>query len=264
MSDVDVIRNSILTACERASQAIDEMEANGPGIIRQGAEWIVKRAGIPPILDKIAEDQIVRIFTEQLQNFVSFARNTVMVMRFVADNMGSPDALRAAATTLGGIGTNASTLNEEVSKEYLLAADPSNWSENYQYSVAIDKQPDAVARVATYTDGMSGALDAMANAIESFYGEAAGIILGGAGAYIGLVGAVVGVALCFTGAGAIVGLPMAIVSALGALVSAAGAMVSVYNMITGTMQNINEQIGALEGSVIDDSGADSWHQPVLG
>jgi hypothetical protein len=264
VSDVDFVRSEIVAACDKALEVIAKVEANGPSVIREGAEWIVKRAGVPPILDKIAVDQIVQIFTDQLKNFVSFARNTVALMRLVADNMGSPDALRAAATTLGGIGTNASTLNEEVSKEYLLAADPSNWSDGYQYSVAIDKQPDAVARVTTYTDGMSGVLGSMADAIESFYGEAAGIILGLSGAYIGLVSAVVGVALCFTGAGAIAGLPMAILGAIGALVGAASAMVSLYNMITGTMRTINGQIGALEGAVTDDNGADSWHQPVLG
>ena len=263
MSTVDDVREAIISALNEARSAVDDMERNGPGIIRSGAEWIVWGLHLPPGLDTIAENEIIRICTAALNDFVAHMRDAITTLKVVTEFLGSPDNLRAAAEALGGIGTNAHTLSEEVSKEVLLAANPSNWSENYAYSVAIDKQPQSVALVKTYTDVMGGALGDLADNIESFYEQAAGVIVGGALAYVGIAGAAVGVALCFTGAGAIAGLPMAIFGAISAIGGIVMAIISLVNMLNGSMRTINNQIGALEGAVTDDAGADTWHQPVL-
>jgi hypothetical protein len=262
MSNVDVVRESIIGACEQAYQVLDSIESNAPALIRKAAELIVWRAGIPPVLDEIAKDQIVKLFTAILDDFLGFARDAVGKIKLVTDFMGSPDSLRAASAALSAIGTDAETLAREVSPQTLLGTDPVNWSGWNRYDAAIATQPDEVAIIATVTTTMSTALDEMANTIEDFYLSVAGVVLGSAGAAIGLGVAIAGIAVCFTGVGAPVGLPTAIAGGIAALIGIAAAILSAYQLAVQVSRDINDQIGSLEGAMQDGAGAITWLQPV--
>jgi uncharacterized protein YukE len=215
VSYVDDIREQIFDKLREGEDTLRMLDTQGPGIIRRVVNVHLDTVLHLPGASNVIADMMIGALKEA----TSYGRTVIAAQRLATEMAGSPDALDAAAKVLGdSVGGPAGDLSGEVRLEALQATRPSNWSGSSAeaYVAAFDGQSEEVAKIATMAAGMSDALFALSDNIESYYLSLLGFVISIVAIIVGIV---VLIATWETIVGGILGIITALIGIAGAIVT---------------------------------------------
>jgi len=242
------IANMIILGCNVVEQQVRTAVAGAPAVVDAALEWV--RVGWPvrvPLPDP-AKRAIRALIMEAVHECAKVIYDALEVFRTLARGVGSPTALRAAATRLEqDVMTRASTLDNALTGASLQADDRASWdsvgADNYH--TAITEQKTAVGSIDDVARGLRDALNSLSSDIEEFFSTLQA-------AYISFAVSVAGLAVAIATAGPTLG--------VGAII---GLVVSVLGVITGVWGLVSAFTGASDHNAenaerLTSSAALSW------
>lgn len=234
MSTVDDVRELIFERLAQCEDTLDLLEKNGPALIRRlTSVYLAPIEVLPGVVDEVAEKLV-----SLLLRAIAYARTMIAFQRRMAEAMGSPDSLDAAAATIGtDVNTAAANLAPDMIAEALSALSPFAWSgeANFAYSAAFDGQDAAVKRIAEIGAALEQALTSMSDGIEQYYTALVQLVVSSLATILGLV---VAIATWETIVGGVLGV-------LIALVGVVSSLVSLYQLTLTNNQTIDEILRGL-------------------
>lgn len=195
---IDDIRNLVLSKCDEGEHTLNQILATAPHLLRVAVDCLPFAFTWP---DSV-KDHIVALLMTHVRAAVLYGRASIVVIRMMANALGSPDDLDATAATLASAVNNPSVkLGQAIGSAKLQALFQENWDSagRDHYQSAVDIQTAAVGRIQEISKVLETALSELSNALIGF-GNA---ILIAVVAY--LAGAVVLIATVATGPGVIAG-----------------------------------------------------------
>jgi uncharacterized protein YukE len=229
-SQVDELKAFINDRIDDSDRMLDELEKYGPIIIRATLNiYLAPFASQPGTVNRIAE-----LLIERLLEAIAFGRAVNDVHRMMVQLLGSPDALNAAADTLGAqVGDVTKTLSVSVNEDSLDGLLSSNWAgeASEMYARSFSGQHHSVDYINDFVGQLQSALHGLADEIFTFYSAVAGLA-------ISLCGVIVGLALACTGAGVVAGAISFIGGVLGLLFTGNELLVTHEQTMEGIKREI--------------------------
>jgi hypothetical protein len=234
VSEVDALKSFLNNRIDDSDGLLDELEKYGPDAIRAIVNLYLGPIPVPSWV----KNEIADILIEKLMKAIAYGRECNAVMRKMVQLIGSPDALNAAADTIGAqVNDPTKNLAVEVNPDSLDALLSSNWTGDAadQYARSFEGQHDAVDYIGDFAAGLQSALHALADEIFSFYSGLTALI---ASVYAIVLGLVVAVATSWTGVGLVAGLVVMAAGMIGAMISANELLVTHSQAIDGIKRDL--------------------------
>jgi len=239
VSYVDDLVAGIELGLSEATNGLNQLQSVGPRIIHVLVDTTLDTVLPVP---EVAKNRIADLLITDLMESIQFTRDAVKQMEKYAHMLGSPDALRAAASTIeNSIDTASGDLASDMRPDSLKAMmDDSKWAggASQLYAKSFIDQNDAASRIATYGAVMEDSLGKLADGIEQFYVELAVAVATFVAAILTAIGAIITAAT-------VVGAPFGIGLAIAACVSALASLGSVIAMWITISQEVSDDIGGL-------------------
>lgn len=236
MSYVDLIREGIQGGFDRVEEGLAFVERVAPPVVHAIVDTNLATILLPgPVKHEIAE----RIL-DVIGMAVDYLRKVLAFLRRMAEALGGPDALRAAADGLGSdVGDAVERIRPEIAVDRLRSADAAAWSGDGAdaYRRVIGVQGDAVGPIAGIVDALTGVLRAMADQIENYYLQLAGSVTALVGGVAGLVAAII------TACG-VVTIPVAVIELIASVAALVGGIIGLVATLVSNAQTMREQAAA--------------------
>jgi hypothetical protein len=249
MSYIDWIRDTIEGSIDGIESNLSWIDSNGPGVIR----FVIESTPIywPPPMRPLAE-ALITMYVRELHEGVKLVREALENFRSMVQSIGSPDALRQAATNWRNlVGRVLDEMAPMIDISLLRTGLTNNWdgSAAAAYRNSFAGQQNAAGRVKDSTDKIGTALEGSAAAIEAF-----GIAL--VGAVFALAGSVIATVATLAGG---VSAPIAVLTIIAGVLEVGGAILmglAAYNLMTSTQVSLVSAVQT-QGSL------KTWPDPVF-
>jgi hypothetical protein len=237
-SYVDILRESIELQISEAGKGLGELQKYGPPVIERLVRIYLE--AIP--LGELAAGEVSRILIAELMGAIDLGQEAVAKFAKAAEGLGSPDALRAAAASIGeGVDSASDKLGLTMTDEALQAIFASSWNgdASERYAAAFHGQQPAIPIVSKHGSVLAQVLNSLADGIELYYVEllAAGLTL-----LAGVIGCVV--AIC--SAAAIVTIPFSAAALVASLVAVVAGIIGLIVIFVTLSQQMNDDVAALK------------------
>ncbi|MGV8885362.1 MAG: hypothetical protein ACOH1T_07210 [Microbacteriaceae bacterium] len=169
MSEISDLRERLAVLIRRCEDVLDATEQHGPKMVGDN----VRRNVDAFALSAESHDQLMSASSAILEKVVSQTRRVLMLQKSMADALGDPDRLRAAAQSINDrVAGSSRTLADQVRPSALIAMNNSDlWNgpgaEGYARSLV--GQDDAVRHVAVVGAEIEHLLAEFAGNIEQYY-----------------------------------------------------------------------------------------------
>lgn len=251
MSYVDLLRETITVQLDLTEDCVRAAKSVAPGLVRYAVEAIIRNRVGPAavVIPDDAFDWLADQVTVAVQAALDTCLEHIASLREMAQFLGSPDELRAAADVLEGIGDAATAL--EIRPMDLEGHLTWKDGDSKRYDGEVYFQHENVERVPEAMVTFEDVLRTHADEIESYYLELSSLALGGAASIAGLVGTILGLieAAAASGPGSLIGIVGAAFSLVEAALGLVVSAISVLQILVKSTQDSASKIDALDFEV---------------
>lgn len=213
----EIIADIIIQGCNDSERVIRAALAGAPRTVA----FIINHHPLLLLAPASVKSAIIRLIVDAIEDAARTLLEAIALFRRLAQSMGRPTDLRAAAQSLEtDVASATAKLTGAMVPTALHGLEPDNWtsSATSTYSSGLTEQTRSADGIASIVRQLCRTLEDMATSIETFYSDLAWAFIGVGMAVAGLViGIVTGPETL--GIGAIVGLVIAIIGVVQAVIS---------------------------------------------